>query len=97
MASPSSSSKPLSRNNSSRPSLILLTLLIAVIFVSSAVDTAAAVSTGHLPVNQTFQPAQQLRRLKRVNAHLKKINKPAVRTIQAMILNVFSFLVQWPS
>ncbi|KAF2311432.1 hypothetical protein GH714_022964 [Hevea brasiliensis] len=36
-----------------------------------------------LPVNQTFRPVKEIWKLKRVNAYLKKINKPAVKTIQS--------------
>ncbi|KAJ4972932.1 hypothetical protein NE237_006106 [Protea cynaroides] len=36
-----------------------------------------------LQTNQTFRPGQELQRLKRIRAHLRKINKPAVKTIQS--------------
>lgn len=66
-----------------------LTPIFAALFLISSVivPAAVAVSDSRLPVNQTFRAAEQLRRLKRVNAHLKKINKPAVKTIQAIMLN----------
>ncbi|OAY30841.1 uncharacterized protein LOC110630900 [Manihot esculenta] len=40
-------------------------------------------SSNLLPANQTFRPGKETWKLKRVNAYLKKINKPAVKTIQS--------------
>ncbi|KAF5730870.1 hypothetical protein HS088_TW19G00472 [Tripterygium wilfordii] len=40
-------------------------------------------SGDRVPVNQTFRPGKELQRIKRVHALLKKINKPAVKTIQS--------------
>ncbi|WCJ36105.1 hypothetical protein M5689_017322 [Euphorbia peplus] len=38
--------------------------------------------SGHqLPANQTFRPPKEILKLKRINAYLKKINKPALKTI----------------
>lgn len=89
MASPSSSSSSKAQSRDNSFSQILFPIIASAIIICSFVYSAAAVSDSHLPVNQTFQPAQQLRRLKRVNAYLKKINKPAVKTIQAIILSCF--------
>ncbi|KAJ4961847.1 hypothetical protein NE237_021757 [Protea cynaroides] len=33
--------------------------------------------------NQTFRPGEELQKLKRIKAHLRRINKPAVKTIQS--------------
>ncbi|TYG92071.1 hypothetical protein ES288_A11G000700v1 [Gossypium darwinii] len=33
--------------------------------------------------NHTFKPAEDIQKLRRINAYLKKINKPAVKTIQS--------------
>ncbi|PKI37923.1 hypothetical protein CRG98_041698, partial [Punica granatum] len=76
-----SSTKSHSKNHTFGP--FLIPVFAAFIFLCSVVSPTAAAPDGHLPVNQTFRPAEQLRRLKRVNAHLKKINKPAVKTIQS--------------
>ncbi|KAA3476063.1 Periplasmic nitrate reductase [Gossypium australe] len=35
--------------------------------------------------NHTFKPAKDIQKLRRINAYLKKINKPTVKTIQAGI------------
>ncbi|KAJ4712381.1 Protein of Unknown Function (DUF239) [Melia azedarach] len=35
------------------------------------------------PANQTFRPIKYMQKLKRINAYLKKVNKPAVKTIQS--------------
>ncbi|XP_021762877.1 uncharacterized protein LOC110727604 [Chenopodium quinoa] len=35
------------------------------------------------PNNQTFEPERELQKLRRIRAHLKKINKPAVKTIKS--------------
>lgn len=43
-------------------------------------------------VNQTFRPDVALHKLKRIRAHLKKINKPAVKTIKAFC---FLLLLQY--
>lgn len=44
--------------------------------------------SGHrTPVNQTFRPGNETQKLRRTTAYLKKVNKPAVKTIQA-----FSFV-----
>lgn len=40
-------------------------------------------SGNRIPANQTFRPGKEILKLKRVNAYLKKINKPAVKTIQS--------------
>lgn len=38
------------------------------------------------PTNQTFKPRREVVKLRRINAYLNKINKPAVKTIQAIFL-----------
>lgn len=43
--------------------------------------------------NHTFKPAKDIQKLRRINAYLKKINKPAVKTIQAGIFFPLSYLV----
>lgn len=41
------------------------------------------VYSSHIPAtNQTFHPQQEFNKLKMIRAHLDKVNKPAVHTIQ---------------
>ncbi|KAL0341454.1 UNVERIFIED_CONTAM: hypothetical protein Scaly_1808000 [Sesamum calycinum] len=40
-------------------------------------------SSSRLPANQTFRPHHELHKLKRIRSYLRKINKPAVKTIQS--------------
>ncbi|XP_022735647.1 uncharacterized protein LOC111289034 [Durio zibethinus] len=39
--------------------------------------------------NHTFKPAKGIQKLRRINAYLKRINKPAVKTIQASSFSIF--------
>lgn len=55
----------------------------------SPLSTGAAISSHTLPANQTLRSAYELRKLRKVNHLLRKINKPSVKTIQACIC--FSF------
>ncbi|KAK7330517.1 hypothetical protein VNO77_24712 [Canavalia gladiata] len=63
-------------------------LLLLVTSISPAFSHPIA-SNSHLSVlshpkaNQTLRPAQVLQKLRRIKAHLKKINKPAVKTIKS--------------
>ncbi|KAG6585174.1 hypothetical protein SDJN03_17907, partial [Cucurbita argyrosperma subsp. sororia] len=46
--------------------------------------TITPVYSSHIPAtNQTFHPQQELNKLKMIRAHLDKVNKPAVHTIQS--------------
>lgn len=60
-------------------SLFALCLLSPVL----SLPATAAESINKPPVNQTFHPYNELHKLKKVQAYLKKINKPAVKTIQS--------------
>ncbi|KAI6675381.1 hypothetical protein NL676_003287 [Syzygium grande] len=60
-------------------SFIALCLLSPVL----SLPTTAAESINKPPVNQTFHPYNELHKLKKVHFYLKKINKPAVKTIQS--------------
>ncbi|GAB2269811.1 hypothetical protein Dimus_004729 [Dionaea muscipula] len=70
-------------------SLLLLLLLLASMLLVSPVSSQQEGEGGggggssRGPRNQTLQPDDQLRRLKRVRAYLNKINKPSVHTIQS--------------
>lgn len=79
-------------------------LLVFASSVSPALSLPALVSDSgsRLLANQTFRPSKEVLRLRRANAYLKKINKPAVKTIQVLLsfdFSVFSFpglLVEFP-
>ncbi|KAL4634092.1 hypothetical protein ACB092_04G172500 [Castanea dentata] len=58
-------------------------LLVAFLLVVSLISPAFSDSGHSLPANQTFHPASQLNKLKRITDYLTKINKPAVKTIQS--------------
>ncbi|KAG6746045.1 hypothetical protein POTOM_050557 [Populus tomentosa] len=60
-------------------------LLVFASSVSPALSLPALVSDSgsRLLANQTFRPSKEVLRLRRANAYLKKINKPAVKTIQS--------------
>ena len=70
-------------------SSIIPMLLVAFLLVVSLVSPALSDSGHSLPANQTFHPASQLNKLKRVTDYLTKINKPAVKTFQAHKFCVF--------
>lgn len=63
--------------------LLLLTSVTSVLShpIISDSTSPAVLSHSHPIANQTFRPA--LHKLRRIRAHLKKINKPAVKTIEA--------------
>ncbi|PON72234.1 hypothetical protein PanWU01x14_066250 [Parasponia andersonii] len=64
---------------------MLLVLFLLVSFLSlPTFSLPLEPDSGHpFPANQTFRPGQELHNLKRVKAYLKKVNKPAVKTIQS--------------
>ncbi|KAA8542273.1 hypothetical protein F0562_023589 [Nyssa sinensis] len=75
-----------STSRQSLPIIFKFAAFILLVFsLGPAVLSLPTVSaTGHrLLANQTFRPDQELHRLKRIKAYLKKINKPAVKTIQS--------------
>lgn len=57
-----------------RPNPIIFFIVSAFLLLNSVVSQ---------PTNNTLQPGPELRRLRNVRAYLRKINKPAVRTIQS--------------
>nr|GMD13328.1 uncharacterized protein LOC107814626 [Ipomoea batatas] len=50
-------------------------------FIIFSVSPVGALETGQ--ANQTFRPGDELQKMKTVRAHLMKINKPAIKTIQS--------------
>ncbi|KAJ9568374.1 hypothetical protein OSB04_004340 [Centaurea solstitialis] len=76
---PSSSST--SKSQWTKTSIIFTFVCILFLFVPFVVS---------LPKNETaFRPMQELKKLKRIRTHLKKINKPSIKTIQAFFFIYF--------
>ncbi|KAJ4840186.1 hypothetical protein Tsubulata_002934 [Turnera subulata] len=74
-----------SHNNHSIIPIFVSFLLVSAASLSPALSLPVMSESGNrrLQANQTFRPGREMHRLKRVNAYLKKINKPAVKTIQS--------------
>ncbi|KAJ6868997.1 hypothetical protein NC651_033930 [Populus alba x Populus x berolinensis] len=74
-----------SLNTNSMIPIFVAFLLVFASSVSPALSLPALVSDSgsRLLANQTFRPSKEVLRLRRANAYLKKINKPAVKTIQS--------------
>ncbi|PSR89566.1 hypothetical protein CEY00_Acc29769 [Actinidia chinensis var. chinensis] len=62
---------------------IISTFVAFLFLVTSLVPVVADSAHRRLPANQTFRPQEELHKLKRVRAYLRKINKPAIKTIQS--------------
>ncbi|XP_076900151.1 protein neprosin-like [Bidens hawaiensis] len=64
-------------SSSSSKSLMILTFVCTMFLFVSVIESAS--------INETriFKPMEEVRKLRRVRAHLKKINKPSVKTIQS--------------
>ncbi|KAM7464649.1 hypothetical protein LguiA_032770 [Lonicera macranthoides] len=76
------SSKMASSNFNISP---IISFVVFFLFFTSSVCPALS-STGseeYHQKNQTFRPGKQLRKLKAIRAHLMKINKPSLKTIQS--------------
>lgn len=63
-------------------SLPIIPIFVSFLLVASSISFTS-VSGHNPPANQTFRPDRELQKLKRVRAYLRKINKPAVKTIQS--------------
>lgn len=75
---------PASRNNHPVIPMLLITFLLVASLLSPVLSLPIVSDSGvSPPANQTFHPGKELHRLKRVRTYLRKINKPAVKTIQA--------------
>lgn len=88
-------SSNLASSSSHNTASIIPMLLVAFLLVTSLLSPALSLSivsdSSHsLLANQTFHPGSELHKLKSVRGYLRKINKPAVKTIQA---HTFVFLV----
>ncbi|XP_028778304.1 uncharacterized protein LOC114734818 [Neltuma alba] len=75
-----SSSSSTSSGNSQNTSLPLFHAFVAFLLLLSFITPVLSHSS---PTNQTFRPGPELLKLKRIRAHLKKINKPSVKTIKS--------------
>jgi hypothetical protein len=78
------SSKLASHNTPSIIPMLLVAFLLVASLLSPVLPTPIVSDSGHSPpANQSFHPGSELHKLRRVKAYLRKINKPAVKTIQA--------------
>ncbi|CAI0398506.1 unnamed protein product [Linum tenue] len=64
-------------------------IFVAFLLVSLCFSISPVLSDSSANSSQTFMPRKELLKLKRVNDYLKKINKPAVKTIQSPDGDVF--------
>jgi hypothetical protein len=64
---------------------VFVSLLLLLTSTTSVLSHHTIVSDSSHPIktNQTFKAGSELLKLRRIRTHLKKINKPAVKTIQA--------------
>jgi hypothetical protein len=64
---------------------VFVSLLLLLTSTTSVLSHHTIVSDSSHPLktNQTFKAGSELLKLRRIRTHLKKINKPAVKTIQA--------------
>ncbi|XP_042954116.1 uncharacterized protein LOC122290456 isoform X2 [Carya illinoinensis] len=81
-------SSNLASSSSHNTASIIPMLLVAFLLVTSLLGPALSLSivsdSSHsLLANQTFHPGSELHKLKSVRGYLRKINKPAVKTIQS--------------
>ncbi|XP_052182244.1 uncharacterized protein LOC127794950 [Diospyros lotus] len=85
MASSSSSSSSSSTSYQIPPIIsAFVAFLLLVSSLTPALSLRIVSDSGHRqPANHTFRPHKELLKLKRVRAFLRKINKPAVKTIQS--------------
>lgn len=62
----------------------IISIFLCFLLVLSLICPVYSSETGNSPANnQTFRPDHELKKLKLIREHLNKINKPAVKTIQA--------------
>ncbi|KAF8399741.1 hypothetical protein HHK36_015612 [Tetracentron sinense] len=74
----------------------IIPIFVGLLLVASSVSPVFSISNSpesndRLPTNQTFRPGEELQKLKRIRAHLRKINKPAFKSIQAFPLSKMLF------
>lgn len=69
-----------------------LRLILLLCLLSSSFSSTAS-SSNYTAADQTLRPQEELQKLKLIRQELDKINKPAVRTIQAISLFIFVNLI----
>ncbi|XP_019163410.1 PREDICTED: uncharacterized protein LOC109159749 [Ipomoea nil] len=70
--------------SSSKISPIISGFVFFLFFIIFSASPAGALEPGRpSQANQTFRPGDELQKMKTVRAHLMKINKPAIKTIQS--------------
>lgn len=77
--------------SSQQTSLSIITSILSFLMLAFFLTPAVSDSGHRLLANQTFRPQQELLRIKRVRAYLRKNNKPAVKSIQAFSFAFCSF------
>lgn len=84
---------PVSHSTSSIIPMLLVAFLLVASMLSPVQSLPIVSGSGHsLPANQTIHPGSELNKLKRIRAYLRRINKPAVKTIQAYTFVFLSVL-----
>ncbi|KAJ8623079.1 hypothetical protein MRB53_031608 [Persea americana] len=67
-----------------RISPIIIIFVVSLLIASTRpVCSLSSESYDEFPANRTFQPGEELQKLKWIKSHLRKINKPPVKTIQS--------------
>lgn len=63
----------------------IIYILVCILFFTSSVCPAHSLESRNSShqANQTFRPGEESQKLKTIRAHLTKVNKPAVKTIQS--------------
>lgn len=69
-------------------------LFLSLFILSSSSSSVLSTETEYLsPRNQTLRPLEELNKLKAINQHLRKINKPSVKTIHVSEIIFFFALL----
>ncbi|KAL5076413.1 hypothetical protein RYX36_015397 [Vicia faba] len=61
----------------------MLSSFVSLLLLLTSITPSLSHSTHHSKTNQTFKPGQEFLKLSRIRTHLKKLNKPPVKTIQS--------------
>lgn len=70
----------------------IIPIFVCFLLVSSLVcPVHSSELTEDREANQTFRPEEELRKLKIIRSRLRKINKPAVKTIQAFYFCLYDY------
>lgn len=63
--------------------IIIIFVVFLLVASTRPVCSLSSESYDEFPANRTFQPGEELQKLKWIKSHLRKINKPPVKTIQS--------------